>query len=322
MFRILSLDGGGIKGAFTASVLATLEEDTGCSLADHFDLITGTSTGGIIAIGLGLGLPARKISDFYAEQGAKIFTCTSLVQRAEGRLRQWFGPKHSHAALRETLAGVFGERKFGESKCRLVIPTYDAVAGRIFLMKTAHHDRFKYDIDAPAVDVALATSAAPTYFAAAPFPSHADASYVDGGIWANSPVMVGITEAVAFLGASLNDIDMMSIGTTMTPFNIAEHAKSGIAQWNAGLVEVMFEGQMDANLAQAKLLLGGRLHRINVTAKEGEFSLDDARPEKIQRLINLGRGEAVKKENLEVAKARFLNGKPASPFVPAHMPRV
>jgi hypothetical protein len=287
---------------------------------DHFDLITGTSTGGIIAIGLGLGLPARKICDFYKEQGTKIFPSTSLVQRARAGLRQLLRPKHSHMALRETLVGVFGERKFGESKCRLVIPTYDAVAGRIFLMKTAHHDRFKHDVNASAVDVALATSAAPTYFAAAPFSTHANASYVDGGLWANCPVMVGVTEAVAFLGVPLSDINMLSIGTTMTPFNIAKHAESGIAQWNVGLVEVMFEGQIEADLAQAKLLLDGRLHRINVTSKEREFTLDDARPEKIQRLINLGRGEAVKKENLELVKARFLNGKPASQFVPLHLP--
>lgn len=321
MFRILSLDGGGIKGAFTASVLATLEENTGCAAAEHFDLVTGTSTGGIIAIGLGLGLSARKICDFYAENGATIFPGTSLVKRAEGTLRQLFGPKHSNSVLRAAIEKVFGNRRFGESICRLVIPTYDAIAGRIFLMKTAHHERFKYDINAPAVDVALATSAAPTYFEASPFPAHADASYVDGGIWANSPVMVGVTEAVAFLERPLSEIDMLSIGTTMTPFNIAQHSESGIAQWNAGLIELMFQCQMDADLAQAKLLLGSRMHRINVTTKEGEFSLDDARPEKIRRLINLGRGEAVKKENLEVVKARFLNGTPAATFKPLHAPR-
>ena len=75
---------------------------------------------------------------------------------------------------------------------------------------------------------------------------------------------------------------------------------------------------MEAAVAQAKLLLSGRLHRINVVAKAGEFSLDDARPEKIQRLINLGRGEAVKKENLEIVKARFLNGTAAPAFTPLH----
>lgn len=320
MFRILSLDGGGIKGAFTASALATLEEDTGRAAVEHFDLITGTSTGGIIAIGLGLGLSARTICEFYAREGGTIFPGTSLAQRVKGAMRQMFGPKHSHEVLRGALMGVFGERKFGESKCRLVIPTYDAIAGRIFLLKTAHHERFKYDVDAPAVDVALATSAAPTYFAASPFPTHADASYVDGGVWANNPAMVGVTEAVAFLGVPLADIDVLSIGTTAKPFNIAQHTDSGIAEWNAGLVELMFEGQMEADLAQAKLLLNGRVHRINHMAKEGEFSLDDASPEKIKRLINLGRGKAVKKENLEVVRARFLDGKPAPTFTPLYAP--
>jgi hypothetical protein len=143
---------------------------------------------------------------------------------------------------------------------------------------------------------------------------------VDGGVWANSPVMVAVTEAVAFLGVPLDGIDVLSVGTTTTPFNIARHADAGIAQWNAGLVELMFEGQMEADLAQAKLLLSGRLHRIDVTAPEGEFSLDDARPEKIQRLINLGRGEAVKKINLDVVKARFLNGVAAAAFKPFHQP--
>ena len=139
-------------------------------------------------------------------------------------------------------------------------------------------------------------------------------------MWANSPVMVAVTEAVAFLGIPLEDIAVLSIGTTTSPFNIAAHANSGIAQWNAGLVDLMFEGQMEADLAQAKLLLNGRLHRIDVTTRAGEFSLDDARPEKIQQLINLGRAEAVKQNNLDVVKARFLNGVAAAAFKPFHQP--
>ncbi len=318
MFRILSLDGGGIKGAFTASVLATLEEDTGCAVSDHFDLIVGTSTGGVLAIALGLGLPARAICEFYAEKGGTVFPSTSIMQRTEGWLRQWIKPKHSQDTLRLALTDVFGERKLGESKCRLVITTYDAIGGRIFLLKTAHHPRFKYDIHAPVVDVALSTAAAPTFFSAAKFPKHDNASYVDGGVWANNPTLVGVTEAVAFLGAKLEEIDVLSIGCTTTPFNIAQHAESGALQWNAGFIELMFEAQMEASLAQARLLVGGRVHRINITAKEGEYALDDATPEKIRRLITLGRGEAVKKANLEVVQSRFLNGTRAAPFKPFH----
>jgi len=202
VFRILSLDGGGIKGAFTASVVAALEDATGKSLSDYFDLITGTSTGGIIAIGLGLGLSAKDIVTFYSKSGPTIFPTTSLVTGPRALLRWLFGPKYSHDVLKAAIRGVLGVRKFGESKCRLVIPTYDANAGRIFLLKTAHQERFKFDYQAPAVDVALATSAAPTYFQAAPFPMHQGASYVDGGVWANCPALVGVIEAVSFLGTT------------------------------------------------------------------------------------------------------------------------
>ena len=90
MFRILSLDGGGIKGAFSAAVLAAVEHDTGKAAADYFDLIVGTSTGGIIALGLGLGKSAQEIVEFSLAQGPHIFPSTSLVERPTGGLRQWF----------------------------------------------------------------------------------------------------------------------------------------------------------------------------------------------------------------------------------------
>ena len=317
MFRILSIDGGGIKGAFAASALATLEEDLGCRAAEHFDLITGTSTGGIIAIGLGLGLSARDILTFYVDKGPSIFPSTSLIQRTGSKLQQLFGgPKHSHQTLREALEAVFGQRRFGESTCRLAIPTYDAVGGRIFIMKTAHHERFRYDIEAPAVDVALATSAAPTYFAAARFPKHDNASYMDGGVWANCPALVGVTEAVAFLGQKLEDIHVLSIGATSEAFSVAKKVDASALDWNIGMVDLMFQGQMEAALAQAKLLLGGRLHRLNATVPGGTYSLDDAQPEKIEQLVVLGRGEAVKAENREPIRQHFLNGQKAEPFVP------
>src|SRR5712691_7554184 len=319
MFRIFSLDGGGIKETFSAAALAALEEATGKRCVEHFDLITGTSTGGIIAIGLGLGLTAREIVEFYEEHGPDIFPNMSLVQRRLGWLRQMFwGPKLSGDVLRQKLTLVFGDRKFGESQCRLLIPTYDAIGGRIFLMKTAHHERFRFDVAAPAVDVALATSAAPTYFKAATFPQHEHASYVDGGVWANCPALAGLVEAVSCLKVPLDQIDILSIGTTTTPFSIAEYAEVSAAEWNLGLVSVMFEAQVEAAVAQASLLTNGRLHRINAVVSAGDFSLDDARPAKIQRLMNLGRGEAVKKANLDVVQSRFLNDIPAPKFEPLY----
>jgi uncharacterized protein len=316
MFRILSLDGGGIKGAFTASVLTEIENEIGGPIGDYFDLIAGTSTGGILALGVAYRIPAKTIRDFYRKMGPTIFPATGRLG-VSGLLRQLFGPKHSHATLRAALEEVLQNRKFGDAKNRLVIPTYDAIGGRLFLLKTAHHDRFKFDINALAVDVALATSAAPTYFAASPFPVHEGSSFVDGGVWANNPVLAAVIEATSFLDQPLGEIDVLSIGTTSAPFNIAKNASAGIIKWNVGMIDLMFEAQAEAALVQAKLLLDNRVLRINVTTKPGEYTLDDASAAKIDQLINLGRSEAVKKANLEAVKARFL-GQKAQPFIPLH----
>jgi patatin-like phospholipase/acyl hydrolase len=316
-FRILSLDGGGIRGAFSASVLATLEQETGLACVDHFDLITGTSTGGIIALGLALGLPASAIRDFYRDKGLDIFPGTGLVQRTGNMLRHWFAPKRSHEALEAALRSVFKDMRMGKARCRLVIPTYDAVGGRIYLLKTAHHERFTGEYKASAVDCALATSAAPTYFAAAAFSEHPGSSYVDGGVWANCPVMVGVTEAVHFLGIPLEQIDVLSIGTLGAPFSVSpSRRRAGLLGWNEALVDILMRGQAEAALAQAQLLTGRNVHRIDQVVSPGRFSLDDARA--IHDLISLGHGEARKAEHLSAVKQHFLNGVRAEPFVPKH----
>jgi patatin-like phospholipase/acyl hydrolase len=312
-FRILSLDGG----AFSASVLTTLEEATGCLAAEHFDLIVGTSTGGIIALGVGLGLPAKTIRDFYAQKGTSIFPRTGVIQSLWCRARQLVGPKRSRAKLEAALKEVFQERRLGESRCRLVLATYDAIGGRIYLLKTAHHARFQFEHKALAVDCALATAAAPTYFQASPFPEHRGSIYIDGGVWANCPALVGVTEALSFLGVEdAKSIDVLSIGTTSPPFSVSasRRKRGGALVWNVGILELMMRAQMEASLAQANLLTGGNVHRIDVKVEPGRFSLDDSRD--IDDLIALGDGEARKNENLEVVRQRFLNGVPAERFRP------
>ncbi|ACK74157.1 Patatin (plasmid) [Gloeothece citriformis PCC 7424] len=313
-FRILSLEGGGIMGAFSASVLATLEEETNCRCVEHFDLIAGTSTGGIIAIGLGLGLPASEIREFYKNNGSQIFRNTGFTRRVFNSVRHLFQPKHSQENLRQALHGAFQDRKFGESKCRLVIPTYDAIGGRIFIMKTAHHERLKFDIEALAVDVALATSAAPTYFSAAPFPIHQGASYIDGGVWANCPALVGLVEAIHFLNVPPESIDILNIGTISSPFSVSQNAQSGIFGWGKGLINIFMNAQVESSRAMSSLLTNDGFFNINYSAEEGRFSLDDS--SKINELISLGRGEAVKMKNFEQVKQRFLNNQRVKPFIP------
>ena len=317
MFRILTLDGGCIKGTSSAAVLAEIEKEAKAPIGEYFDLIAGTSTGGILALGLGFRIPAAEILKFYQGMGPKIFPAMGPLG-TRGLIRQFFTTRYSSATLRDALSNVLGNHKLGESTNRLIIPAYDAIGGRIFALKTAHHEQFKYDVNPLAADVALATSAAPTYFDASPLPAHPSSSFVDGGVWPNNPVLSAIVEATCFLNVPLNDIDVLSIGTTFTPFSIAEKGRSGFIGWNRDIITLMFEAQAETALAQARLLLTGRVLRLNVVTKPGQFSLGDASPEKIAWLTNLGRSEAVKKVNLEALKNRFICEPRASPFFPVH----
>lgn len=218
-FRILALDGGGIKGTFTAAVIASWEARTGLKVADHFDLIAGTSTGGIIAIGIGLGVSGQKILEFYRDRGSVIFPLTSFARRICYGFRHLIRPKFSQEVLlRELEAAFYRGRpplRLRESKCRLVIPAYHAVAGLSHIFRTPHHPLLTRDADTEAAHAALATAAAPTYFSAAKVGSLiAESNYFDGGVWANCPAMAAIVEAVCYLGVPLGRIDVLSVGTT------------------------------------------------------------------------------------------------------------
>lgn len=190
MFQILSLDGGGIQGIFSAAVLAAIEEDLNVRVIDHFDLIAGTSTGGIIAIGLGLGLSPRQIVDFYLKEGASIFA--NPFGRAS--VRRFFRSKFDNGPLIEALQRHFGDKRFGQSTKRLVIPSYNLGEDDVYIFRTAHHPRLRRDFKVPAWKVAQATSAAPTFF---PIAQNVDElRLIDGGVWANNPTMVAYIEAV------------------------------------------------------------------------------------------------------------------------------
>jgi len=206
-FQILSLDGGGIRGVFTAAILAAIEKDLKVKIADHFDLIAGTSTGGIISIGLGLGLSPSEILEFYRHHGPRIFD-NPLRWRS---VQWWLRRKYSPAALEAGLRAVFGDRAFGESSKRLVVPSYNLGEDDVYVFRTPHAERLRRDYLVPAWQVALATSAAPTYFPACRVVD--GMRLVDGGVWANNPAMVAVVEALGTLRVPLDRLRMLSIGT-------------------------------------------------------------------------------------------------------------
>ena len=270
-FQILSLDGGGIKGVFTAALLAAIEDDLKITIVDHFDLIAGTSTGGIIALGLGLGLSPREILRFYLEHGGAIFPNAGGTWN---KLRHHFTRKYSHEPLQRALKDSFKDKLFGHSTKRLVIPSYNLGDDDVYIFRTPHHERLRRDYKIPAWKVASATSAAPTYF-----PSFCDIDsqrLIDGGMWANNPSMVALVEAYGPLGIPLTSIHLLSIGTTdEINDRVSTLDNAGKSGWASQAIDVAFRGQTIAARNQAKFLLGEQqFYRLDPAVARGAFCLD------------------------------------------------
>lgn len=269
-FQILSLDGGGIRGLFSAALLAKIEESQGVRIVDHFDLITGTSTGGIIALGLGMGMSPREIVHFYVSEGPKIFRKTPFWTSIKWSL--W--SKYSQDPLMLALKKYFGDRLIADSKRRLVIPSYNLAKDEVYVFKTPHHSRLTTDGKVPMWKVALATSAAPTYF---PSCQHVDGMrLVDGGLWANNPTMVGIVEAVSLLDVPMNAISTFSLGTTNSISKKSRKLdRGGLWPWRTMGVDAALRGQSHGVQGQALLLLSKeRAVRLDPMVPDGIFELD------------------------------------------------
>lgn len=302
-FRILALDGGGLRGTFTAAVLAKwddmIKSGGGNNLIAHFDLVAGTSTGAILAIGLSLGLTPLEILTFYREQGPRIFP-------KNRKLRHWLKSKHESTTLRDLLHKVFGDRKLSnDSCCRLVIPTVRAIHGEAEAIVTAHcPDRTAFR-DITAVDAALASSAAPTYFDEAVWEAPvATETFLDGGIWANNPILPALAEAVRYLKIPLDRIDVLSIGTMGTENDFTESLGKGKAGWAPTSADLFFAAQEHAASVMAESFLGPARHlRVNQQTSS-EIKLDDM--EAIEDMAS--RGTNIGKDSFVAVRSRFLDG--------------
>jgi patatin-like phospholipase/acyl hydrolase len=268
-FQILSLDGGGIKGLFSAAVLTHFEDDLNTKISDHFDLIVGTSTGGLIAIGLSIGMSAKEVVRFYVKNGPKIFP------KSKGaKTKRFFKTKYKADTLEYAAKKCFGEKTLSDCFKRLVIPSYNIGEDDVYLFKTPHHERLTRDGKIPLWKVALATSAAPTYFPS--FRKLDHIRLIDGGVWANNPTMVGIVEAISMLNMSLPSIKVCSLGTTDEIKGRSKKLdEGGLWQWKNDAVEVIMRGQSIGAYTQAQYLIGkDNILRIDPLVPDGLFELD------------------------------------------------
>ncbi len=252
----------------SAAILANLEEDLGINIIDHFDLIAGTSTGGIVALALANGLRPREIVTFYVNHGSSIF------KPRKWRLKNLVSPKYSQEPLSKALQACFGDKRIADLKKRVVVPSYSLSADDVYIFRTPHHERLARDFKVPIWKAALATSSAPTYF---PSCTEVDNTrLIDGGVWANNPSMVALVEATGTLNIPLSQIAICSLGTTD---EVTERSNSltrgGQWHWREEAVNVILRGQSRGAANQAKFLLGDeRFERFDPKVAYGIFKLD------------------------------------------------
>jgi len=212
IFKILSIDGGGVRGVFAAKILALMEEKFHIKVHEHFDLIVGTSTGSIIAGAISVDYNLSDLVDDYVKNAPLIFRkrWSSLC----GLLRS----KYGHKVLARFLYDRFKDIKLKEIKQPLILNATNVSAGDVYVFKSAYQEiqrtgDYVRDGDVPLYKAVLASCSAPTYFN----PVDINGTLVcDGGMWANNPSLVGYTDAINNFQVSNNGIKILSLGSGQT----------------------------------------------------------------------------------------------------------
>lgn len=279
-YRILSLDGGGLRGLITARLLHRLNSHPGIvGWLDSTDLYVGTSTGGILALGLAIGKSPEEICNLFKHKGEKIFD-DSIWDNIRD-LGKTVGADYSSKNLKTELENLFVGKRLEDINKKVAIPTFDldneeALGKRTWKPKI-FHNFIGPDSDGKKLiaDVALYTSSAPTYFPSAD-------GYIDGGVYANNPSIIAIAQAISQKNdpaerASLDELVMLSLGTGVSLTYIKGKTLDwGYAQWVKPLINVLMEGVAGISNYQAQQLLGDRYRRLQIVFNPSETIALDA----------------------------------------------
>lgn len=274
-FKILSIDGGGILGILPCMILAEIEKRflNGEPIGKHFDMIVGTSTGGIIALSLGQGKSAQEISKLYIERGKMIFPGNRLTRWLRGWAGLFITP-YDRSNLENELRREFGDRLLGSSAVPICIPSFDGRYGEPYVFKTPHHPDYKKDQFERLVDVGLSTAAAPTFFAAVKRNGYV---FADGGIWANNPAMIGVVDALTCYDIDRTQIRLLSLGCGQETYRMRWwHRVGGGLIWARHFVSSAMRAQSHNAIGQAGLLIGRRnMVRLDAPEVANRIAMDN-----------------------------------------------
>ncbi|ODU59049.1 MAG: hypothetical protein ABT02_11990 [Comamonadaceae bacterium SCN 68-20] len=293
-FRILALSGGGYLGLYAAVVLAELEARVGEPLGRRFDLIAGTSVGGLLSMALAFEVPMAELVKLFLERGEEVFSSRRLPTGAVTRLldlsRSVMGPKYTGEALRKELTRHFGKRTLGDALHAVVVPAVDVTRSVTKVFKTPHAQASLGDAGLSAVDVTLATCAAPAFF---PCVKVGDKLYADGGLFAVAPDQVALHEAELFMGARPSKVRMLSVGTATMGYQPMEkpEADVGAVGWltDGRLILTMISVQQQHVQAIMEDRLADRYMRLDAPwPAQAGLGIDIATKQAAQTLTALG----------------------------------
>lgn len=278
MIKVLAIDGGGIRGIIPAVVLARIEQKMGKRINEIFDFVVGTSTGGMLSLALSRrsALEARAMIEIYAEYGPSIFyRGWRWTIRSMGNLN---GPKYDVEALEKACRACMSKDVMGQSKIRSLVTSYD-------IKRRAPQFFSDYDTPlVPMVDAALATSAAPTYFAP-------HKNYVDGGVCDNNPALSGVIEACKLSEATVRECLVLSLGTGSD--NVAmdgqEAASWGLLTWAQKLPSIFMDGTSGLHEYHLRRLLpDANVLRLQCSVDGTLAEMDNATTANVEALKRAG----------------------------------
>ena len=265
IFKILSIDGGGILGLYSVDILRRIQAEflDNKPIFTEFQLITGTSTGGIIALGLALGKNPEEISDFYLKYRKKIFPWLRSLLFPGG----FFHNKYSNRKLQNALRVFFEDATISDCKTAVCIPVIDVSNWQPMIFKTNNDGTQRRDLNVKLRDIAIATSSAPSFFPIYSFGVYT--GLIDGGLWQNNPALFGVIEACnCFIGPDKNydKIRILSIGNPFSGIRQSLSAKiksSGIIRFREKLVSLPM-----------KISSLGTHYILNFLSKSNALSID------------------------------------------------
>src|SRR5215216_595189 len=290
MQKVLSIDGGGIRGIIPAMVLAEIERRTEKRTAEVFDLVAGTSTGGILALGLtkpgqkgGPEYSAKKLIDLYETEGRKIFSIPvwHRIHSAGGLAEE----KYPAKGIEEVALEYFKDVPLAEALTEVLVTAYEIEKRGPWFFKRRHaRDKNREGDNFLMREVARATSAAPTYFEPLPLAwgTHGKRAFIDGGVHSNNPAMCAYVEAMKIHPEEKHFL-VVSLGTGEPTRNMPyEEVKGwGLALWAQPILNVVFDGVSDTVDYQLQELLvsesdNRRYYRFQTVLDIGKDDMDDA----------------------------------------------